>query len=218
MKECPKCKKQHNKNGKYCSRSCANSRTWSDLDKKKKSESAKQSKKVMLANSDPNKRMLLSDFAKKQAANNKTNWSRLHTPETIKKIRETVKQKRKLRLESLDIKNKVEYRKACLFRFALNDFPDEFNFKLVEEYGWYKAKNNGDNPHGVSRDHMYSITEGFKNNVDPYYISHPANCELLRHDFNKNKNTKCSITLEELIKRVNNWDNKYGGHVPRTGE
>ena len=50
MKECPKCLKQHNKNGVYCTMSCANSRTWSEEDKKKKSISGKNSDKVKTAN------------------------------------------------------------------------------------------------------------------------------------------------------------------------
>lgn len=213
MKECHKCGKQHHKNGKYCSRSCANSRIWSDEDKKKKSQSAKKSDKVILANTDSNKRKLLSDVAKKQALNDKVNWYKLHSPEVIEKIKETKKRKSKIWLKSLDRENKVEYRKACAFRFALNDFIDEFNFKLIEEHGWYKPKNRGDNQNGISRDHMYSIAEGFKNGVDTYYISHPANCRLMRHGDNSKKNIKCSITLEELIKRVNDWDDKYGAIV-----
>jgi len=39
IKTCPKCDKEHDKNGKFCSRSCANSRTWTEADKKKKSDS-----------------------------------------------------------------------------------------------------------------------------------------------------------------------------------
>lgn len=50
MKICPKCSDQHNKPGIYCSRKCANSRQWSDEDKKKKSDSAKKSEKVKNAN------------------------------------------------------------------------------------------------------------------------------------------------------------------------
>lgn len=100
------------------------------------------------------------------------------------------------------------YRQLCEFKFNLNDYPNEFNFKLIEEHGWYKAKNKGDNPNGVSRDHMYSIKEGFKNGVDPYYMSHPANCRLMRHGDNNKKKTNCSITLEELIKRVEEWDKR----------
>jgi len=36
MKICPKCNTEHKKPGTFCSRSCANSRTWSDADKEKK--------------------------------------------------------------------------------------------------------------------------------------------------------------------------------------
>jgi hypothetical protein len=37
MKDCPNCTKNHEKPGIYCSRHCANSRTWSQEDKDKKS-------------------------------------------------------------------------------------------------------------------------------------------------------------------------------------
>jgi len=39
-KTCPKCNATHQKTGKFCSRACANSRTWNDADKQKKRESA----------------------------------------------------------------------------------------------------------------------------------------------------------------------------------
>lgn len=45
-KTCPKCNEKHVKSGIFCSRSCANSRKWSDKDKKKKSASAKKSNKL----------------------------------------------------------------------------------------------------------------------------------------------------------------------------
>lgn len=102
------------------------------------------------------------------------------------------------------------YRQLCEFKFNLKDYPDEFDFALIEGYGWYKAKNRGDNPNGVSRDHMYSVKRGYLNNIDPYYISHPANCKLMRHNDNNRKKIDCSLTIEELIERVNKWDEKYG--------
>ncbi len=37
MKICPRCQEHHSKSGVFCSRSCANSRDWSDDDKLKKS-------------------------------------------------------------------------------------------------------------------------------------------------------------------------------------
>ena len=38
MKKCPKCSIEHEKAGAYCSRSCANSRAWTDEDRKRKSD------------------------------------------------------------------------------------------------------------------------------------------------------------------------------------
>lgn len=51
MKQCPKCNQHHQKPGVYCSRGCANSRSWSEEDKIKKSISAKTSVRVKLKNS-----------------------------------------------------------------------------------------------------------------------------------------------------------------------
>lgn len=51
------------------------------------------------------------------------------------------------------------YKRQCMFKFALNSYEKEFDFKLIEENGWYKAKNHGDNLNGVSRDHIFSVKE-----------------------------------------------------------
>jgi endogenous inhibitor of DNA gyrase (YacG/DUF329 family) len=59
MKKCLKCEKEHDGSfgsGKYCSRACANSRSWSKEDKERKSNSAKSSNKVKQANKQPRKR------------------------------------------------------------------------------------------------------------------------------------------------------------------
>lgn len=42
MKQCPKCSKEHEKKGTFCSRQCANSRVWDKSDKAKKSYAAKK--------------------------------------------------------------------------------------------------------------------------------------------------------------------------------
>lgn len=102
------------------------------------------------------------------------------------------------------------YRHQCNFKFALNQFPTEFDFSLIKENGWYKAKNHGDNLYGVSRDHIFSVNEAFKQQIDPYYISHPANCKLLLHSDNVSKSDDCGITFEELKNKVDKWNDKYG--------
>ncbi len=50
MKICPKCSTEHQKPGTFCSRKCANARVWNDVDKDKKSQSARNSDKVKKAN------------------------------------------------------------------------------------------------------------------------------------------------------------------------
>lgn len=102
------------------------------------------------------------------------------------------------------------YKRQCLFLFSLNDYPDEFDFGLINENGWYKAKNHGDNLNGVSRDHMFSIKMGFEEKIDPYLLSHPANCNLLVQTKNASKHSKCSIDLNELKKRIAYFEEKYG--------
>lgn len=109
-------------------------------------------------------------------------------------------------------KNRTEiqqYLKECEFNFSLNDYPEEFDFDLIRKHGWYKAKNHGDNLNGVSRDHMFSRMEGFRQKIDPKIISHPANCQLVCHNDNSSKCDKCSITLEKLLEKINNWNKKY---------
>ena len=102
------------------------------------------------------------------------------------------------------------YKRLCGFNFALNYYPEEFDFDLINQYGWYKAKNHGDNPNGISRDHCYSIDDGFKNLVDPYIISHPANCVLIQQRKNASKYTKSNISIEDLIEKIKQWNEKYG--------
>lgn len=61
---------------------------------------------------------------------------------------------------------------------------------------------------------MYSIMEGFRNNIDPHLISHPANCKLLKHEDNVSKHDRCSISLNELKSRIQVWEEKYGKYRP----
>lgn len=101
------------------------------------------------------------------------------------------------------------YKLDCNFKFNLSDHPDEFDFSLIREHGWYSPSNKNNNLGGVSRDHMLSVREGFELGIDVKVISHPANCKLMIHNQNISKNKKSSITLEELMERINLFNNKY---------
>jgi hypothetical protein len=73
-------------------------------------------------------------------------------------------------------------------------------------YKSWKHHQNKINPLGLERgskyelDHKFSITEGFKQGVDPAVIGHFSNLELISKSENRSKRIRCSITLEELVR------------------
>jgi len=103
----------------------------------------------------------------------------------------------------------IAYRVDCKFLFSLRDYPEEFDFSLIEKYGWYSASNRGNNLQGISRDHMFSVKDGYVLGVDPKIIAHPANCRLIPHPANISKNHRSTISLDELLMRIKKWDEKY---------
>lgn len=91
------------------------------------------------------------------------------------------------------------------FRFNVFHYPELFDLSLITRYGF---RDNKTNPNGITRDHKVSVNEAIRNNYDPYYIKHPMNCELMFFEENNKKKTKSSITYEELIKLVDDFDSK----------
>jgi len=105
-----------------------------------------------------------------------------------------------------------EYRRfalECRFQFSLNQYPTEFDFDLIKKRGWYKAKNRGHNPNGVTRDHIVSVRWAYEHGIDSKYISHPANCQLMLQLANVSKGKKASLTIEELMDKIKSWNEKY---------
>lgn len=109
------------------------------------------------------------------------------------------------------------YRSRASFRFNVYDFPSEFDLLLIETHGWYspngyKRRNKKPNLNGVSRDHIYSVKEGFVNGVDPEILAHPANCKIMIHNGpsgNNSKHSESEMTLAELERRIEEWERKY---------
>ena len=99
----------------------------------------------------------------------------------------------------------------ALYKFTFNifDYPGLFDLSLVSQHGWYSVGGKCRKPinkTGCSRDHKVSITDAIANNYDPYYIKHPLNCELMLHIDNKIKHSKSSLTYQELVRRVDEYD------------
>lgn len=180
----------------FCSRNCANARHHSEETKQKIAKSLKQYY--------PKKKRYCVVCGKELQHNTKycsNKCKRFYT--LTSKVLFLEKNEQIFEIKKI-------YKRFCQFNFSLSNFKNEFDFELIKQFGWYKAKNHGNNLNGISRDHRYSCDEGFNNLVDPYIISHPANCELLQHSKNIAKYVKCSITLEQLIENIKEWNKKYG--------
>ena len=209
----------------YCCKSCANTHIVSEETKKKIADSVnryyiengfRKKKEKQVKRNTRNKRNKETNFNKICKICGKefislTNTASFCSRSCIAKY----KLRKKLGLYADESIEKIKelqkiYRRACNFNFSLNSFPEEFDFSLIEEFGWYTAKNHGNNMDGISRDHKFSVLEGFNQKIDPYYISHPANCQLLQQRKNASKCDKCSFSLDELKKAVEEWNNKYG--------
>ena len=166
-------------------------------------------------------------FCSKKCSASFNSRDRIHTEETKIRISKSLKERNKkikviknfycksCNINVIESKKKIcdrcridyykYYRPNSEFDFNIYDYEDKFDFSLVEKYGWYSPSNKGNNLNGVSRDHMFSVKDGFDNNVDVNIIKHPANCKLMMHKENNKKNCNSTITLEELLCRIKNW-------------
>lgn len=103
------------------------------------------------------------------------------------------------------------YRYHASFKFSISQFPlwfDNTTSYIIRKFGWYETKYRK-NIDGCSRDHMYSVYDGFTNNILPSIISHPANCQIMPHSLNSKKKAASSITIEELYKRIDDFERLY---------
>ena len=97
---------------------------------------------------------------------------------------------------------KIRYWKDCKFTFDPYKQPKIIGFELLGKIPWYDSLSCKD---GLCRDHMISIHDGWNRKIDPTLISHPANCHIMKSIDNFTKNKQSSITLDDLLIRIENW-------------
>ena len=56
-------------------------------------------------------------------------------------------------------------------------------------------------------DHIFSIFEGFKNNIPPFYIAHFSNLRIIKASENMSKQQRCDKTLDELFEDYIKYEN-----------
>lgn len=71
------------------------------------------------------------------------------------------------------------------------------------------------NPGGLKRskkeyhiDHLFSIKQGFLNNLPVEVISHPSNLHMIYYKENLTKQDNCWITLSDLLEKIISYDNQ----------
>ena len=117
-------------------------------------------------------------------------------------IENTINDMIEIQSNLLENNNYSKYRKNCLFFLSMKDLSKIDGYSLLTKYRWY-SKNN---ILGMTKDHKFSVNEGFQKGVPTYIISHPANCEFMPLRKNSSKNDSSSITLRELENRIKNWN------------
>ena len=80
--------------------------------------------------------------------------------------------------------------------------------KLVTNKNWYEHfydinPNKLERSNQLHLDHIYSISEGFKNNIPVEVIGHWTNLRLIPKIENSSKGAKCHKTIEELFEDYN---------------
>ena len=101
---------------------------------------------------------------------------------------------------------KIEYYEKTKFNLV-GTIHKVDGYELLVKYGMYNRKTN---PGGVVRDHIISKNFGFKNNIDPYLLSHPANCRFIFQIDNAKKSSKSLMTIEDLLLKIENWKALHG--------
>ena len=198
-KLCKYCKSQlpfdKRHENKFCSKSCAaifnnGQKDWSKITTGPRPKPNKSKQSTAPTITDPYTKIYLCVC--------KISGEKWYSP-TVKSIHPSIIHTKKL------------YTYQCRFQFSIRNYPEWFSdsIDLLTEYGWYSAANRGNNLSGCSRDHLYSVSDGFINGVDPLILAHPANCKIVPHRTNQSKHKKSSITLEELLKRIEDFNTKY---------
>jgi len=128
------------------------------------------------------------------------------TPLFKKKHRETMERLGRWFPEDIQKEYRV-YFVMCNWDFGNNSAIK--NYQLLCKHGFFCATSN---INGVVRDHIFSRRDGFKNNVFPKILKHPANCQFLTNVGNIKKGSISPISLTDLFDKIQKYNGDYKNH------
>lgn len=120
----------------------------------------------------------------------------------LKSVKEAVNNHYKMSGRSLTDEKEI-YKKKCQFNFDPYSYKNIKGYDLLLKFGMYHPTKN---PNGVCRDHIVSREYGFRNNIDPAIIAHPANCQFLTNADNIKKGEKSLLNADQLLERIGQWE------------
>jgi len=144
-------------------------------------------------------------YSKKQSASVKKQWAqseangrkeqaridfvnRLHNEETINKMKQTKREKSGI-ITPEQIKDYRHYARKIRSRAQ----------QWAREQGYEIGKQT------LHVDHKLSILDAWHANLSIEVVNHPANLQILEARKNSSKGSKSSITVEELMKNINDY-------------
>ena len=107
------------------------------------------------------------------------------------------------------------YYSLASFKFDVYDYPHVMDIKLLQQFGWYSCggrSQSAKNLHGVTRDHILSVSNGLDQRIHPLLLSHPTNCRLVLATDNSRKSSRSNITVAELIASIKSFDLLFKHH------
>jgi hypothetical protein len=94
--------------------------------------------------------------------------------------------------------------------------PHESKYQYTERVGYLTDRNyrrykdildpQGLRSHQWHLDHVFSKSDGFRYNVDPVVVAHPANLRIISASANSSKNFRSEISLQVLLERIEEWN------------
>lgn len=134
----------------------------------------------LLEHSERVKKQWIGDNKRKEDTANSIR-ERLHNEENYLKSKKTKRSKTGLLTEE---RRKIFRRYAYACRKLAQQWAEDNGYELGQQT--------------FHVDHIYSVLDGFKNEVPPSIISHPKNLRILEAKKNSSKGSNSEISLEEL--------------------
>lgn len=99
-------------------------------------------------------------------------------------------------------------RKGYIFSFDYEKYPDLFDIDTIKNIGFFSTSESPRDYNKLVKDHKISVHDAIKYGYDSYYISHPMNCDFISARNNNEKHKNSSLSYEELVLLVDEYDKK----------